>query len=64
MPGPTPPRFHRRCPRSRNNLGIRFELLCIGDIFESYKKTLAKPSPDAKKTRPKKIFNHEPEARC
>ena len=24
------------------NLGIRFELLCIGDIFESYKKTLAK----------------------
>ena len=23
------------------NLGIRFELLCIGDIFESYKKTLA-----------------------
>jgi NAD+ synthase (glutamine-hydrolysing) len=25
------------------NLGIRFELLCIGDIFESYKKTLAKP---------------------
>jgi NAD+ synthase/NAD+ synthase (glutamine-hydrolysing) len=25
------------------NLGIRFELLCIGDIFESYKKTLSKP---------------------
>ena len=25
------------------NLGIRFELLCIGDIFESYKKALAKP---------------------
>jgi len=25
-----------------NNLGIRFELLCITDIFESYKKTLAK----------------------
>ncbi len=25
------------------NLGIRFELLCITDIFESYKKTLAKP---------------------
>jgi NAD+ synthase (glutamine-hydrolysing) len=24
------------------NLGIRFELLCIGDIFESYKKTLSK----------------------
>jgi NAD+ synthase (glutamine-hydrolysing) len=24
------------------NLGIRFELLCIGDIFESYKKTLTK----------------------
>ena len=24
------------------NLGIRFELLCIGDIFESYKKALAK----------------------
>jgi NAD+ synthase (glutamine-hydrolysing) len=24
------------------NLGIRFELLCIGDIFETYKKTLAK----------------------
>ena len=24
------------------NLGIRFEVLCIGDIFESYKKTLAK----------------------
>src|SRR3984885_25892 len=24
------------------NLGIRFELLCITDIFESYKKTLAK----------------------
>jgi len=24
------------------NLGIRFELLCIGDIFDSYKKTLAK----------------------
>src|ERR1700685_2546883 len=24
------------------NLGIRFELLCIGDIFESYKKTLAR----------------------
>jgi len=24
------------------NLGIRFELLCIGDIFESYKETLAK----------------------
>jgi NAD+ synthase (glutamine-hydrolysing) len=24
------------------NLGIRFELLCIDDIFESYKKTLAK----------------------
>ena len=24
------------------NLGIRFELLCIGDIFENYKKTLAK----------------------
>jgi NAD+ synthase (glutamine-hydrolysing) len=23
------------------NLGIRFELLCIGDIFDSYKKTLA-----------------------
>ena len=25
------------------NLGIRFELLCITDIFESYKKTLSKP---------------------
>jgi NAD+ synthase/NAD+ synthase (glutamine-hydrolysing) len=25
------------------NLGIRFELLCITDIFESYKKTLAQP---------------------
>jgi NAD+ synthase (glutamine-hydrolysing) len=25
------------------NLGIRFELLCISDIFESYKKALAKP---------------------
>ena len=25
------------------NLGIRFELLCISDIFESYKKTLSKP---------------------
>jgi NAD+ synthase/NAD+ synthase (glutamine-hydrolysing) len=25
-----------------NNLGIRFELLCITDIFESYKNTLAK----------------------
>jgi NAD+ synthase (glutamine-hydrolysing) len=24
------------------NLGIRFELLCIGDLFETYKKTLAK----------------------
>jgi NAD+ synthase (glutamine-hydrolysing) len=24
------------------SLGIRFELLCIGDIFDSYKKTLAK----------------------
>ena len=30
------------------NLGIRFELLCIGDIFESYNKTWRQSSLDAK----------------
>jgi NAD+ synthase/NAD+ synthase (glutamine-hydrolysing) len=30
------------------NLGIRFELLCIGDLFETYKKTLAKVFADRK----------------
>jgi len=43
MPGPYSSQGSIDDARSlAENLGIRFELLCIGDIFESYKKTLAK----------------------
>src|ERR1700674_786491 len=43
MPGPYSSTGSIEDARSlAENLGIRFELLCIGDIFESYKKTLAK----------------------
>ena len=43
MPGPYSSQGSIDDARSlAENLGIRFELLCIGDIFETYKKTLAK----------------------
>jgi len=43
MPGPYSSQGSIDDARSlAENLGIRFELLCIGDIFESYKKTLAR----------------------
>jgi len=43
MPGPYSSTGSIEDARSlAENLGIRFELLCIGDLFETYKKTLAK----------------------
>ena len=47
-----------------HNLGIRFELLCITDIFESYRKTCKRFLPVARKIRRKRTYRPAPGGPC